>query len=332
MKFDQIISDLDNKIYYPLYLLYGEEPYYIDEIVDQIEDKVLTDTEKEFNQSVLYGRDVTAGSIIDYARRYPMMSNYQVVIVKEAQDLDDFDKLEAYFDNPTSTTLLVLAHKYKKVDKRKSMIKRAEKSGVLFESKKLYDNKIPDWITDHLKQKGYTISPKACFLLSEYLGTNLNKIKNEVEKLIINQAEGTQIDEAIIERNIGISKDYNIFELHNALGKKDTLKANRIVAYFGANPRQHPMVVTLSMLYNYFIKILIYHQLSDKSRNNAAAVLGVNPFFVRDYADASRVYSTRKLRNIISYLREYDLKVKGINNATTVEGELLKELVFKILH
>jgi len=332
MTFDQIISDLEKKIYYPVYLLFGDEPYYLDEITKFIEENVLSETEKEFNQTVLYGRDARAGTIIDYAKRYPMMSNYQVVIVKEAQDLSDFDQLQPYFEKPLTSTLLILVYKYKKLDKRRAFMRKIDKTGVLFESKKLYDNKIPDWITGYLTKRGYTISPKACYLLAEYLGTGLSKIRNELDKLTINTPEGAQINEETIEKNIGISKDYNIFELHNALGKKDIIKANRIVAHFGSNPRQNPMVVSLAMLYNFFIKILIYHRLKDKTPNHVAASLSINPYFVNDYAVAARNYSARKLRDIIGMLREYDLKVKGINNYSTSDGELLRELVFKILH
>jgi DNA polymerase-3 subunit delta len=332
MKFDQIVADLQNKIYRPVYFLYGDEPYFIDHICDYIEDNVLSDAEKEFDQTVVYGRDVDIGIIIDTARRYPMMSTYMVVIVREAQEIDHIDNLQPYIDSPLKSTILVLAYKYRKIDKRKSFARSIDKAGVLFESSKLYDNQVPSWITAQIRERGYQISPKACTLLAEYLGADLGRIKKEIEKLVINIQEGSTISEEIIERNIGISKDYNVFELQNALGKLDIVKANRIIAHFAANPKQHPTVVVLTVLFNFFIKLMIFHQLKDKSRNNVASALSVSPFFVKDYSEAARNYSMRKLRSIITLFRQYDLKVKGVNNVTTEDGQLLKELVYKILH
>jgi DNA polymerase-3 subunit delta len=328
------MKDLRNKIYYPVYFLGGEESYYIDEISDYIEKNVLTDVEKEFNQSVIYGRETDAHSIISYAKRFPMMSNYQVVIVKEAQYLgkDELEKFQSYFEQPLDSTLLVINYKYKKLDKRKAVFKTIAKKGVLYESKKIYDNKVPAWINNHVKEKGYSISPKASMILAEYLGTDLGKIVNEVQKLIINIPEGAEINDALIEQNIGISKDFNIFELQNAIGKKDILKANQIAAYFKANPKDNPLIKTVSLLFAYFTKVMIYARLKDKSKNNAAAALSISPFFIGDYQIASRNYSMKKLEQIISYLREYDLKSKGVDNISTSGGELLKELLYKILH
>ncbi len=332
MKFDQILRDLENKIYHPVYLLHGEEPYYIDEISDFIEDNVLDDTEKEFNLTIVYGRETSAREIIDHARRYPMMSSHQVVIVKEAQDLGDLEELAPYIEKPLDTTILVLAHKYRKIDQRRSLAKITSRKGVLFESSRIYDYKVPDWIGEQLRKKEFGISPKASMMLSENLGNDLSKIRNELDKLIINLEKGTHIDEDIIERNIGISKDYNIFELTASLGRKDVLKANRIANYFAANPKIHPFILTLVMLYYYFIKLMIYHQLSDKSKNNVAATLSINPFFVKEYSNAAKNYSFAKLERIIGYIRDYDLRMKGMGNDNTDNGELLKELVFKILH
>ena len=332
MKFEQIVSDLKNKIYHPVYFLFGEEPYFIDYITDDIEKNVLNEAEKEFDQSVVYGRDVNPGVIIDMARRYPMMSGYQVVVVREAQEIENIESLKPYVENPTKSTILALAYKYKRIDKRREFAKSIEKAGVLFESSKLYESQVPGWITTHLKSMGYQISPKACALLAEYLGNDLGRIMNEIEKLIINLHEGAAINEEIIERNIGISKDYNIFELQSALGTRDRYKALRIINYFAANPKQNPTVVVLSMLFSYFVKLMIYHQLADKTRNNVASALSVHPFFVREYIVAADNYSMPKLRNIISLLRQYDLKVKGVHNNSTADGELLKELVYKILH
>lgn len=332
MKYDQIISDLKNKIYYPVYFLAGEESYYIDAISDYIEENILSDIEKEFNQTIIYGRDTDVTSVISQAKRYPMMANHQVLIIKEAQDIQKIEELAPYLENPLSSTLLVINYKYKKVDKRKSFFKQIDKKGVLFESPKLYDNKVGAWINNYVKEKGYSISPKASAMLTEFLGTNLSKIVNEVSKLLINIPEGATINDELVEKNIGISKDYNFFELQNAIGTKNVLKTNQIANYFGANPKNNSIVKTITLLYSFFLKLLIYHQLQDKSKNNIASALSVSPFFVQDYQVAARNYNVRKLFHNISLLREYDLRSKGVNSISTSEGELLKELLFRILH
>jgi DNA polymerase-3 subunit delta len=332
MTFDQIIGDIKRKIYHPVYLLHGEEPYFIDAITGLIEESVLTDAEKEFNQTVVYGRETDPGAIIDMARRFPMMANYQVVIIREAQDIENIEELQPYIEKPQPSTILVIACKYKKIDQRKSFAKSVDKAGVLFESKRIYENKVPAWISKQILIRGYSIRPEACQLLAEHLGNDLGRINNELEKLLINLPAGRAIDAAIIERNIGINKDYNIFELQNALGTRDVVKANRIISYFAANTKQNPMIVVLTVLFGFFMKLMIYHQLPDKSENVAAAALSVNPFFVKDYVMAAQNYSFRRLRAIIGLLREYDLRLKGINNGSTEESELLRELVYKILH
>lgn len=332
MTFDQIIGDIKRKIYHPVYFLHGEEPYFIDAITTLIEESVLTDIEKEFNQTVVYGRDTDPGAIIDMARRFPMMGNYQVVIVREAQDIEKIENLQPYIEKPQTSTILVIAHKYRKIDQRKSFAKSIDKAGVLFESSKIYENKVPGWIIEQITAKGHSIKPDACQLLAEYLGNDLGRISNELEKLLINLPEGSSIDTAIIERNIGISKDYNVFELQNALGARDIEKANRIIRHFAANTKQNPMIVVLTVLFGFFMKLMIYHQLKDKSKNNAASALSVNPFFMKDYITAAQNYSFQRLRAIIGLLREYDLRLKGMNNGSTEESELLRELVYKILH
>lgn len=332
MTFEQIITDLKNRIYRPIYLLSGEEPYYIDEISDYIEENVLDETEKEFNQTVMYGKDVDIPTIINNAKRFPMMANYQVIIVKEAQELDKIEELAPYLDNMQPSTLLVLCYKYKKVDGRTAFKKNLEKKGVFFESKKLYDNQLPDWINQYLKQKNYQITPNATKLLADFLGNDLQKIVNEVNKLIINVAAQTTITPEIIEENIGISKDFNIFELQKALSNKDILKANQIINYFAANPKENPLVKVIIVLYPYFNKVLTYQQLNDKTPKNAASVLGLNPYFMKDYEEAAKRYNFDKLCQIISLLREYDLKSKGVDNVSTSDGDLMKELIYKILH
>jgi DNA polymerase III subunit delta len=347
MEFNDIMSELKKKVYRPVYFLMGEEPYFIDMISDYIENNVLDESEKEFNQSVLYGRDITAAEVIGAAKRFPMMSEHQVVIIKEAQNIKDLvgkekegekskEKVklpfEAYLENPQKSTILVICYKYKTVDKRTSIAKIIDKNAALFDSKKIYDNKVPDWINNYLKGKEYSVSPKASALLTEYLGTNLSKVSNELDKLMINLPPKSEITVEHIQTNIGISKDYNVFELQTAVGFKEVLKANRIINFFSANEKEHPMVMTITSLYGYFCKMLTYHFLTDKSKTSVASALGVHPFFVGDYERAAKNFSVGKLKSIFGYLREYDLKSKGVDRGSASEGELLKELVFKIMH
>ncbi|HEU4718192.1 MAG TPA: DNA polymerase III subunit delta [Bacteroidia bacterium] len=332
MEFNAILSDLKKKNYKPVYFLTGEEPYFIDVISDYVEKNVLDENEKEFNQTVLYGRDTDVQTIIAEAKRYPMMSERQVLIVKEAQNVRNIEDLEAYVEKPLDTTLLLVCYKYKTLDKRKSFGKTVAKHGVLFESEKLRDYKIPEWVSTYLKEKNYSIGPKASQLLAEFLGSDLSKISNELDKLMINLPPGTEITAQHIQDNIGISKDYNTFELSDALSKRDVVRANRIVNYFASNSKDHPMPVTIAALYNYFVKVLRYHGLENKAKDSVARALGVNPFFVNDYAAAARNYPVGKLKAIFSFLREYDLRSKGVDNASAEDGDLMKEMVWKILH
>ncbi len=354
---NQILTDLKRRIFKPVYFLSGEEAYYIDLVSDYIEKSVLDDSEKEFNQTVLYGKDVDLMGIISAAKQFPMMSDYQVVIVKEAQNLKELGKasgsgdgeeddaptikkttggannaLVAYLQNPQPTTILVFCYKYKTLDKRSVVYKSLQKNHVFLETKKQYDNQLPDWITSYIADKKYKINAKATFLLAEFLGNDLSKITNEIDKLVINIKEGEEITAELVQENIGISKEFNVFELQESLAKKDILKANRIVNYFSANEKEHPAVMTLSSLYGYFTKVLLYHFAPDKSKFAVAQTLGVNPFFVDGYIKAAQNYNTAKLKSIFAYLKEYDLKTKGVDNSGVSNGELMKELVFKILH
>lgn len=350
---EQILLDLKRRIFKPIYFLSGEEAFYIDQISDYIENNVLDETDREFNQNIVYGKDVDLVNILGMAKQFPMMSEHQVVIVKEAQNLKELNKSAGgddegasskvsgsaasqqflnYIANPQPTTILVFCYKYKTIDKRSAIAKSLQKNAVYFESPKIYDNQVPEWITNHVKELKYTISPKATFLMSEFLGNDLSKISNEIQKLVISLKPGEEISTELIQNNIGISKDYNVFELQDALAKKDILKANRIILYFAANEKEHPLVMTVSSLYGYFSKILKFHFLPDKSKFAAAAALGVNPYFVDGYAKAALIYNTSKLKSIFSYLKECDLKSKGVDNSGISHGELLKELVFKILH
>lgn len=329
----QIVTSIKNGEVKPIYFLMGEEPYYIDKIADYIEDNLMPEEEKGFNQMVMYGRDTTVDEIISNSKRYPMMAERQVIIVKEAQDLSrTIEKLESYSDNPQPTTTLVICYKYKKIDKRKKLYKSVSKSGVIFESKRLYENQVSDWIQKTLKSSGYAISPKASQMLVEFLGTDLSKIDNELQKLKLIAPKGTHITPELIEENIGISKDFNNFELRKAIGMRDSLKAHRIINYFAQNTKDNPIVVTTSLLFGYFSQILQYHGLPDKSKANVAKVLKVNPYFVADYVAAARNYPMKKVSQIITYLRETDVKSKGVGASNMPSGDLLKELVVKIMN
>ena len=310
----------------------GEEPFYIDKISDYIAEKVLKAEEKEFNQSVLYGKDVEVEQIISEAKQFPFGAEKRVIIVKEAQNIKNIEQLETYLDSPQPSTLLVICYKYKKIDKRKKFGKTLCKKALVFESKRFYDNQVSNWIAKYLNEKGYKIEEKANFMLAEFLGTELSNISNELDKLMLIVKKEEKITASIVEKNIGISKDYNIFEFQQALGSKDILKSNQIVNHFAANPKNHPLVVTLGMLFSFFQKLMTYHSIKDKNRNNVVAELKVNPYFVNQYSSAARNYSQSKLFDIFTHLKQYDLKSKGVNNTSTKDGELLKELVYRILH
>lgn len=328
----KIVSDIKNGHVKPVYFLMGEEPYYIDKISEFIEKNVLTEEEKGFNQMVLYGREVSIEEISDSAKRFPMMSERQVVIVKEAQDLSrTIEKLVSYVENPQLSTVLVICYKYKTIDKRKKLYKAIQKSGLIYDSKKLYESQVADWIRRVLLGKNYKIDTKATLMLVEFLGNDLSKISNELEKLIIVLPLNSTITPKDIEENIGISKDYNNFELRKAIGERNVLNANKIINYFAQNQKANPIVVTVSLLNSFFTQILIYHSLKDKSKNSVARALRVNPYFVSDYITAAKNYPMRKVSQVIALLREADVKSKGVG-ANLPSGEILKELLFKIIH
>jgi DNA polymerase III subunit delta len=331
--YEEIISDLKNRIFKPVYFLAGEEPYYIDLITEYIQEKILPEDEKAFNQIILYGEDTNIASIIDTARRFPMMASHQVLIIKEAQSLKKLDDLIIYLEKPLLSTILVFSYKYKIIDKRTKLYKTLENHGVYFESARIRDYLIPAWIERYLMIKGIKTDPTACAMLTEYLGTDLHKIVNELDKLIITLPSGKPfITTALIEKNIGISKDYNNFELQKAIGEKNILKANMIVHYFANNPKDNPITLSIASLFGFFSKLLTFHYLTDKSKNNVAAALKVNPFFVKEYENSAIKYNVSKTVQIISFLRTYDMKSKGYADPGTDPGDLLKELVFKILH
>ncbi len=328
----RIVTDIKNGNIKPLYFLFGEEPYYIDAIATYIEKNVLQEEEKGFNQMVLYGKDVTIDDIVANAKRYPMMAERQVVIVKEAQHLSrTIELLLKYAENPQPTTVLVICYKYKKFDKRKKLYKAIKGKGIVFESKKLYENRVPDWIRKHLQAKGYSISHKAAILLSEYLGNDLSRINNELEKLQFVLTKKTEITPEDIETHIGISKDYNNFELKNAIGERDMVKATRIINYFAQNPKDNPFVLTVTLLNSFFTQLLQYHGLNDHSPKNVSSALRINPYFVDEIQLAARNYPMKRVSGIVSHLREMDMKGKGVGASSVSHSDLLKELLTGII-
>jgi DNA polymerase III subunit delta len=331
--FEEIISDLKKRIFKPFYFLAGDEPYYIDLITDFIAEKVLSEEEKAFNQVIIYGEETSVNSIIETSRRFPMMASHQVVIVKEGQALKKIEDLAIYLDKPLLSTILVLNYKYKVIDKRTKLYKALDTQGVYFESNRLRDYQVPPWIERYLMTKGIKINPDASAMLTEFLGADLHKIVNELDKLLITLPAGKPvITTSLIEKNIGISKDYNNFELQKAIGEKNILKANMIVRYFTENPNDNPVTLTIASLFSLFSKILTYHYLTDRSKNNVASVLKIHPYFVKDYEISAMKYNATKTIQIISLLRTYDMKTKGFGDVSTDQGDLLKELVYKILH
>jgi len=332
VKFDQIMSELQQKKFHPIYFLSGEEEYFIDAISDFIEKNVLDEAEKEFNQTIIYGRDTDMLSIEGEVKRFPMMASHNVVIIKEAQSLKKWEMLLNYIENPSPTTILVICHKHKKPDGRNKGIKAFKKNAVYFESKALYENQIASWIEQRVTSLGYRIHPKASQMLLEFLGTDLSKISNEIGKLVINLEKGSEIDAKIIEENIGISKDYNAFELNNALGSKDILKANRIIQYFGKNEGSYPIPAILPVVYRFFSQLLLFKSLPAGNPKVAASKMGINPYFLKDYQSAARNYNQKKIAKIMSALRKADLRSKGVGVSKLPNYQILQELIYEILH
>lgn len=333
MTYEQILADIKKRCFYPIYFLMGEESFFIDTICDELENSILDESERSFNQIVLYGSDVSAKDIMSQARAFPMMGEHLVIIVKEAQNVKDIESISDSLEKLPATTILIICYKYKKIDKRKTLAKLIDRKGVLFESKKLYDNNIPDWIVKYLASRKYNITPKAAQMMADFLGNDLHKVRNELEKLIIAVPKSKRIDDIDVEYNIGISKDYNIFELQKAIGSKDFFKVNQIINFFGDNPNDNPIFMTIVVLYGYFTKLLKLHFSKDKDKNSLATMLGVNPFFVNDYLLAARNYSWFDCMRCIEVLREFDLKSKGYNSSSDVtQKELYKEMICKIFN
>lgn len=334
---DQVLKDLQENKYAPLYFLHGEEPFYIDRVSDFIEKNALTDAEKGFNQHIFYGKDVQLRTVLENARRFPMMAQRQVIIVKEAQELSELKQkagqsaLSNYAKKPVPSTVLVFCHKHKKIDARTELAKTIDKQAILVESKKLYDNQVPDWIKSYCTSQGCSIGGKATMMLSEYIGNDLSRIANEIDKLLISHDKSKEITEEVVTKQVGISKEHNVFELQSALAKRDVLKANQIISYFESNIKNNPIIPMISMLFSYFSKVLLVHHNQGKNQKELAGLLRVNPYFVKEYLLAARNYPLGKTVAVIEELHQADLKSKGVE-ASISEGQLMKELVYKILH
>ena len=334
LSFDEIKRNILQKNFASIYLFQGEEDYFIDQLTDALMENVLNESERDFNQTLLYGLDTDIATVLNASRRFPMMAERQLVVVREAQNLKKIEELSYYASNPLKSTVLVLNYKQGKLDGRKKLASEIGKNGVVFESKKLYDNQIPPFITSYLQTKQVTIDGKSTQLLADYLGTSLSKLTGELEKLCISLPENQRrITPELIEKNIGISKDYNNFELVGALAVRNVLKVNRIVNYFEANQKNNPFIITMSVLFNFFSNLMICHYEPDKSYNGVKNTFGLRADAqVKDYLHALQNYNAFKTMNIISLLRIYDAKSKGFNNPSVPPGELLKELTFKIMH
>ena len=332
--FEEIKRNIQSKKFAPVYLFQGEEPYYIDQLTNLLIDNVLDDSERDFNQTIVYGMESDVGTVINSCKRFPMMSERQLVVVKEAQGLKNIDELIHYVSQPLRSTVLVINYKNGKLDGRKKLAGEIGKTGVLFESKKLYENQIPGFIITYLSDKNVKIDYKAAQLLTDYLGNNLSKLTNELEKLIISLSDQKGIiTSELIEQNIGISKDYNNFELQKAIASKDILKANRIALYFEQNPKSNPLIVTLTVLFNFFSNLMICHYEKNKTDSHLMATLGFRfNMQITDYIQALRNYNAGKTLKVISLIREFDAKSKGVGNSSANDGELLKELIYKIMH
>ncbi|MFY0686310.1 MAG: DNA polymerase III subunit delta [Cyclobacteriaceae bacterium] len=336
----EIVQDIQKSKYAPVYFLQGEEPFFIDNIVGHIEGNALDEAQKSFNQYVFYGKEVDFPTVLSTARKFPMMGERQVVIVKEAQELKGWNKeenqklLTGYLDNPVPSTILVFAHKYKVLDNRTKIAKALVSKSIFLNSKKIYDNQIPGWIQSYAKARNAAVSQKAVMLLSENIGNNLQRLSNEIEKLLLNCKEGQEIDDKAVHRFVGISKDFNVFELQNALTAGNFAKALKITNYFAANPSNHPLVLTIFNLFSYFSKLLLVHQSPQKDKNSIARAIGVNPFFANEYLAASNRYSLPVVLRNIKFIQEADLNSKGVgfNMSKDKEVELLKELIFKLMH
>ena len=327
-----LIKNIREKNFEKIYFLHGEEAYFIDEIEAALCDHVLEEHERDFNQTIVYGKDAELLSLISELKGFPMMAERRLIILREAQDFKQLDELDSYFQQPSESTVFVVCHKYKTFDARKKSLKSAAKNGVIYRSDKVRDYQLPDWIQTYVKSTGYTISGKASMLLAEFLGNDLSRIVNELKKLQIILEKGTAINEVHIEENIGISKDYNVFELTNALGAHDIPKAFKIVNYFDQNPKSTDIVVVISMVFRFYTQLMRIHFLPNKSKEAVAGALRVPPFAATELINAAKVYNPKKIAANIAILHEYDLKSKGVGNSSSSQGELMREMIFRLMN
>ena len=334
--FDSIMADLEARRFVPVYYLMGDESYYIDKISDYIAEHVLQPEERDFNQTVLFGSDVTASQVADYARRYPMMSEYQVVIVKEAQNIKQTEALEKYFKQPLASTILVMCHKNGTVDGRKrEYMKAIQSAGVLFESKKLRDRDLPLFIEQYLKARNVSIDAKSAQIIADSIGADLSRLASELDKVVLSlPEENRRVTPQVVEDQIGVSKEFNSFELRDAIVNRNVFKANQIIKYFDENPKAGSIYAFLPMLFNYFQNLMIaYYAPNNKSQEAVAEWLELrNAWAAKDYMTGMRNYTGMKVMQIIGKIREIDAKSKGLDNPNTPPGELMKELIFYILH
>lgn len=328
---EKIIGDLKKGSFKPVYWLEGDEDYFIDQVTGYAENNTLSESEAGFNLTIFYGRDAAWPDVINACRRYPMFAEKQVVILKEAQDLKGIDKLEAYVENPLPSTLLFVAYKGKKVDGRTKLAKLLKDKAVLMSTKKMYDNALPEWTSEMIKQKGFSITKKALFLLIDHIGNDLSRLNNEIDKLALNLINNKQISEDDIEKFVGVSKEFNVFELQQAVAQRDLYKAIRIVQYFGSNPKAAPLQLVFPSLYNFFSKVQVVYSVSSKDEKTVAAALGVNAWFVKDYISTSTRFSYPEIEKMLLLLYEYNLRALGVNDAGTDDMELLKEMVVKMI-
>jgi DNA polymerase-3 subunit delta len=328
---EKIIGDLKKGQFKTVYWLEGEESYFIDQVIDYAEHKILTENETGFNLTIFYGRDTAWADVINACRRYPMFAEKQVVIIKEAQDLKGIDKLEAYVEKPLSSTLLFVAYKDKKVDGRTKLAKLLKDRAVLMTTKKMYDNALPEWTSELVKEKGFTITKKALFLLIDHIGNDLARLSNEIDKLALNLKDRNQITEDDIEKFVGVSKEFNVFELQQAIAQRDLYKAIRIVQYFGSNPKAAPLQLVFPSLYNFFSKVQVVYSVPSKDEKAIASAIGVNAWFVKDYISTATKFSYPEIEKLLLLLYEYNLRNLGVNDAGTEDAELLKEMVVKMI-
>jgi DNA polymerase III subunit delta len=331
MSVEKIINDWKKKTFKPLYWLEGEEDYFIDKAVEYAEHKILDESEASFNLSIFYGKDANWADVVNACRRYPMFAERQVVILKEAQQMKDVEKLEGYIENPLSSTVFVVSYKEKKLDARKKIAKVIKEKGVLLTTKKMYDREVPEWAQGMIHTKGLTITPKGLALLVDHIGNDLTRIENEVEKISVNLGKRTSITEDDIENYIGVSKEYNVFELQSAMAAKDLVRTMKIIQYFEANPKAGPIQLILPSLYSFFSKVFMVFGAGSNDEKTVASAIGVNPFFVKDYLQAARLYSYPGIEKVLLLLHQYNLKSVGIGSTNTEDASLMKELAVKML-